>query len=131
MEFKKTNLMLHKHRKTSSIAILMVVLMTGLTAFAQLMLKLGSADLSFSLIALLTNVPLMVGAAAYIFGSAIFITALKYGELSVLYPIFALSYIWVNLLSAHFLGESLGLFKWIGIGSILIGVWLIGWGSDK
>ncbi len=123
--------MLHKHRKTAPFAILMVILMTGLTSFAQLMLKIGSASLAFDFIALITNVPLMIGAIAYVVGSVIFIIALKYGELSVLYPIIALSYIWVNLLSAHFLGESLHALKWAGIISILVGVWLIGWGSDK
>lgn len=109
----------------------MVMFCTGLTAFAQLMLKIGSADLAFNISALLTNVPLVIGASVYVFSSFIFITALKYGELSVLYPIFALSYIWVNLLSANYLGEALNLFKWIGIGFILLGVWLIGWGSNK
>jgi drug/metabolite transporter (DMT)-like permease len=95
------------------------------------MLKIGSAKLTFSIVEILMNVPLMIGAAVYVFGSIIFITALKYGELSILYPIFSLSYIWVSLISAHYLGEVLNGFKWAGIVSILIGVWFIGWGSTK
>ena len=131
MEINKKELLAHKHRKTALSAIIVVALCTGLTAFAQLMLKIGSAQLSFNLMALLTNVPLMIGAGIYVFSSFIFIAALKYGELSILYPIFALSYIWVNILSAHYLGEALNVFKWAGISAILLGVWLIGWGGDK
>ena len=128
---EKTNISLHKQKKTRLSAIFAVILCTGLVSFAQLMLKIGSARLSFGFLALLSNVPLMLGASAYILGFVIFIMFLKYGELSVLYPIFALSYIWVNLLSAHFLGEALNGFKWAGIASIILGVFLISWGRNK
>ncbi len=131
LEINAAKLIEHKHKKTRPYAILIVVVMTGLTAFAQLMLKLGSAKLSLDIFVLLTNVPLIIGAVTYIISAFIFIIALKYGELSILYPIIALSYVWVNFLSSHYLGETLNFFKWMGIGSILIGVWLIGWGSSK
>ncbi len=128
---EKTKIMMHEHVETRLAAILMVIFCTGLTSFAQLMLKFGSERLAFNLAALLANTPLMLGAAAYVIGSFIFITALKYGELTILQPIFALSYIWVNLLSAQFLGESLNIFKWMGIISILFGVLLISWGRNR
>jgi len=73
--------------------------------------------------------PEFVGAASTIANTVLFIPALRGGELSVLYPLVALVYVWVSLLSVRFLGEKMNPMKWLGIALILLGVTLIGLGA--
>ncbi len=65
----------------------------------------------------------------YGISTIIFIPTLKYGQLSVLYPLVATSYMWTTLVAVKFLGEKMNRFKWIGIILIIIGVSLIGMGA--
>ena len=65
----------------------------------------------------------------YIVGGILIIVALRGGEVSVLYPIIATSYIWVSFLSIYFLGEVMNAYKWLGVISIIAGIALIGYGS--
>ena len=74
----------------------------------------------------LLNKKLIAGLSLYAIATIIFIPALKGGELSVLYPFVALSYVWVSLLSVRFLKERMNIHKWLGILLIIIGVILIG-----
>jgi uncharacterized membrane protein len=53
--------------------------------------------------------------------------ALKGRELSRLYPIIALTYVWVTFLSMFVLpGEHLNVFRSVGIASIVTGVSILG-----
>lgn len=61
--------------------------------------------------------------------TVLFIIALKGGELSVLYPLVGLSYVWVCFYSKYMLNEEMNFLKWIGIGTIVVGVSLIGIGA--
>ena len=108
-------------------AIGLVVLITALTSSAQLFYKLGADRLGIS--ALYTNWPLGLGLVIYGFGAVLLIIALKHGELTILYPIIATSYIWVALFSWGLFGESFGFVKLLGIISIVIGIVLISFGS--
>jgi drug/metabolite transporter (DMT)-like permease len=56
---------------------------------------------------------------------------LKHGELSVLYPIVSLGYIWTLLWSRLFFGEKLTKSKIAGLALILIGVLFVGLGTDR
>ena len=55
----------------------------------------------------------------------IFIYALKFGNVSILYPIIAMSYIWVTIMATIFLKESFAYTKWAGIFLIILGVSVI------
>jgi drug/metabolite transporter (DMT)-like permease len=59
------------------------------------------------------------------------VLALRDGELSRLYPIIAMTYVWVTLLSYTLLHEPPNWYKNIGIAIIVIGVAVIGRGSKK
>jgi uncharacterized membrane protein len=52
--------------------------------------------------------------------------ALKGRELSRLYPIIALTYVWVTVLSLFFLSEHMNFFRAIGIAFIVGGVSVLG-----
>lgn len=116
---------------TKGYAIGLMVLTTLFTSFAQVFYKMGASKLSFNIIELITNIPLIAGMVLYLFGAVIMIIALKGGEVSVLYPIIATSYIWVSLLSVYFFNESMNLFKWIGVFIIISGVMFISLGSKE
>ncbi len=110
-------------------AIIMVIFVTLLTSSAQILYKLGADGLSLNLYSILTNYFLFGGLLLYGFGAVILIIALKAGEVSVLYPIIATSYIWVALLAWALFGESLTVFKIVGISSIFLGISCIGIGT--
>lgn len=116
---------------TKAWAIGLMILCTAFTSMAQVFYKLGADRLQFDLISLVTNLPLITGMALYILGAIIMIIAFKGGEVSVLYPIIATSYIWVSLLSAYFFNENLNLFRWIGIFVIILGIIFINLGSKE
>ena len=110
-------------------AIGLVILATIVGAFGPILLKKASAKRLSNISSLLKNYNLFAGVALYAVGTLLFIPALKGGDLSVLYPFVAVTYIWVSLLSVRFLGEKMNRFKWIGIALIIVGVSFIGLGS--
>jgi len=112
-------------------AALLVLFTTFLTSSAQLLWKKGSVDLTFDIIGILTNYYIIGGIILYIIGGALLIISFRGGEVSVLYPIIATSYIWVSFLSIKFLGESMNIYKWIGISAIIMGIISIGYGSNN
>ena len=116
---------------TKTWAIALMVLCTAFTSAAQVFYKFGADKLEFNLLSLITNLPLIMGMVLYVLGAVIMITAFKGGEVSVLYPIIATSYIWVSLMSIYFFNEKLGLLRWLGIFTIIMGIILIGIGSRE
>ncbi len=58
-----------------------------------------------------------------------FVFGLKEGELSVLYPLVSLGYLWTLVWSKMFFGEEMTREKFIGVGMILFGVTLLGLGT--
>lgn len=65
----------------------------------------------------------------YLFSSVFFIAGLRNGELSVLYPLVSLGYIWTLLWSNLFFKEPLTRYKFLGLFLILVGVSFIGMGN--
>ena len=110
-------------------SILLVLFTTLLTSSAQILWKKGSATLAFNVLSVLTNYYILGGIFLYIVGGALLILSFRGGEVSVLYPIIATSYILVSLLSVKFLGEVMNIFRWSGVITIIAGIALIGYGS--
>jgi multidrug transporter EmrE-like cation transporter len=128
------------HRQRS---VYMVIGCTLFAATAQVLLKFGaqhtmppfamgnSATWLPFLLGLLGNVPLVVGYSLHAANAMLLILALRGGELSLLFPIYALSYVWVSLLSMHFFHEYLNLWKSLGILLVIGGVALLGRASSQ
>ena len=110
-------------------SVILVLTTTLLVSSAQILWKIGSATLKPDLLSILSNYHIIGGIILYAVGGTLLILSFRGGEVSVLYPILATSYIWVSLLSVKFLGEIMNSFKWIGIASIIAGIILIGYGS--
>jgi multidrug transporter EmrE-like cation transporter len=106
-----------------------------LNACAQLLLKAGTnrvGEFAFSLANLvpigskIALSPYIVGGlGCYVVSVAVWILALSRVPVSVAYPMLSIGYI-VNALAAGALfGESLGAQKMVGIGFIVVGVFLV------
>jgi|SRR3989338_2431846 len=108
-----------------------VLFCTLLTSTAQIFYKFAAEKLSFNVLSIITNVNLLMGMLLYAVGGILIILSFRGGEVSVLYPIIATSYVWVSFLSIYFLNESMNLYKWLGVFTIVAGIALIGYGSKK
>ncbi len=107
----------------------LVILAATIGSLGPIYLKKSAKDFSLNLKKLITNRNLIIGLIFYGIGTVLFIPALRGGELSVLYPLVATTYIWVSFLSVKMLGEKMNMFKWLGITAIIIGITFIGFGS--
>ena len=111
-------------------AIFMVFACTALTSFAQILFKYASFSFSLNILSMLSNPFFVTGIITYAFAALLLIAGLKHGELSVIYPIIATSYIWVSLLSPVFFPtDYMNAAKWIGIVFIIAGVISVGLGG--
>ena len=110
----------------------LMIACTVFTSAGQLLWKAGAERISFSNLLTFFNLPFLGGCVFYVFGSLLLIIALKKGELSVLYPIVATSYVWVSILAPFFFPtESMNSWKWMGVLLILFSICLLGWSSSR
>ena len=107
---------------SSLIAVVLVIAGTVIGSFGAIFLKKGSTSLTLQPKELAKNRQLLLGLFLYGLSTIPFIIALKYGQVSILYPITSLTNIWVCLLSPLMLGENMNLTKWAGIALIINGV---------
>ena len=112
-------------------AILLILITTFLTSAAQILFKATANDLVFDIVKIITNYNLLIGLLLYLIGGILVIISFRYGEITILYPILATSYVWINLLSNYFFEEQINIFKWMGIAAIIIGVSLLGFGKKN
>ncbi len=111
--------------------VLLVCCCTVLGAAAQILMKIGMTHFEPNVWALVTNVPLFIGYVLYGINTLLLVLALREGELSMLYPIIALTYVWVTLLSYTLLHEPPNALKNAGVAAIVIGVAVLGRGKPK
>jgi drug/metabolite transporter (DMT)-like permease len=107
--------------------IYLMLVCTIFTAMGQFFLKKGAANLTIP--ELFFNYSLIFGFFLYGIGALLMIFALKFGELNTLYPIVSLTFIWVTLLSIFVLKEPVSGYQYLGIGTILAGVFIIAKGG--
>ena len=112
-------------------SFLLVFACTILGSAAQLLIKTGMGHFSPHLLALATNLPLIAGYALYGINTLMMVLALKNGEMSMLYPIIALTYVWTTLASYTVLGEPSNVYKNLGIVTIVLGVAVMGRRGNK
>ena len=90
-------------------------------AFGAVYLKLGANEFNGSLIRI--NIKkIFVGVSLYGLASLIALIVLKNENVSVIYPLSAMSYIWVAILSRKYFKENINIYQWLGILFILFGV---------
>jgi len=117
-------------------AILIVICCTLLVATAQYLIKLGANHLSHAglvatMIGIFTIPQLFAGYCIYAVFTVLFVYALRHGELSILYPLIALGYVWVTITAVVAFHESMNPMKVTGLAVIVAGVAVLGWGGGK
>ena len=93
------------------LGISLVVGASFIGSFGAVFLKAGSHRLSSDWRSVVFNWRLAVGVGAFVFSSVFFVIGLRHGDLSVLYPMVSLGYIWTLLWSRLFFGEPFTRFK--------------------
>ena len=90
----------------------------------QLLYKEGSgASQLTDPVSLLTNWRLLLGVGCYIAVMVLFVAAFRIGgELTVLYPVYATTFLWAAVLGVFLLDESFGVAKGLGVALIIAGV---------
>lgn len=113
-------------------AILLMILCTLFTSLGQLLWKAGVARIQPAIWITFLNLPFVLGFVSYGLGAILMLIAFKSGELSVLYPIIATSYVWVSIASLFLFPEDvMNSWKWVGIFTILVSVSILGFGSSR
>jgi len=111
-------------------AIGLVIFGAFIGSLGPIMLKkAAAANIHFNLSSL-KNKYFVFGILIYGIATLMFFPAVKVSDLSVIYPFVSTNYIWVSLLSVKMLKEKMSKWKWFGIVLILIGISLIGLGSQ-
>ena len=118
-------------------ALIMVACATLIQLVAQLLIKQGASQLGAnptliqSALGMFTVLPLFSGYALYGLFTVVMVFALKHGELSMLYPVMALSYVWVAIVSVVWLKEPINAAEIAGIAAIVGGVAVLGRGDKR
>jgi drug/metabolite transporter (DMT)-like permease len=97
-------------------------------SFGAVFLKSGSQRLHRGLLHFL-NWRLAAGVLLFVVSSLFFVQGIRQGELSVLYPMVSLGYIWTLFWSRIFFGEPFTRGKFMGLFLIVLGVFFVGLGS--
>ncbi len=110
--------------------IITAVIQSGFLAVAQYFMKIGvekviDYSMTWAFFRSFLNWQLGLALLFYIIGMVIYLFLLKTYELSVVYPLTSISYIFTTLIAIFLLGEAVPVTRWIGILLVMLGVGLI------
>jgi len=116
------------------LAVLLVFCCTLLGASAQVLIKMNAGSLRVDtpvnfISSLLHSWLLLLGFSLYGGSTVLLVLALRHGHLSLLYPVIALTFVWVTILSVMIFHDSMNGFKLAGITIIAGGVAILGKGG--
>jgi multidrug transporter EmrE-like cation transporter len=114
--------------KTPLSSILLVLLASLIGSFGAVFLKMGAAHLNRGFRYIL-NRQLGFGVVLFLGSSVPFVMGVKHGELSVLYPMVSLGYVWTLFWSKLFFDEPITKAKLGALAMILAGIICIGVGG--
>ena len=115
------------HTPVSSIILVLVGSFFG--SFGAVFLKFGAEYMQGTLTRLFTNYWLATGVAFYLLSSVFYMMGVSQGQLTVLYPMVSLGYIWAMLWARIFFKEPFTTAKIGGLAMIIVGVSLISFGN--
>lgn len=118
--------------RTQLSAVFLMILCTVFSSAGQILQKFGVMRIDLAAPFSFFNLPLLAGLGSYAVGAGFMFIALRKGELSLLFPILATSYVWVSILSSYlFPSDSMNAWKWLGIIVIIISIIILGLGSSR
>jgi undecaprenyl phosphate-alpha-L-ara4N flippase subunit ArnE len=110
-------------------SILLVMLGSFIGSIGGIFLKSGADKLELNLLSLMLNWRLAVSVGCFLISSYFFVLGVRHGQLSILYPMASLGYIWTLLWARLFFREPLTRNKFCGLGLILTGLAVLGIGN--
>jgi multidrug transporter EmrE-like cation transporter len=114
--------------KTPLSSILLVLFASLIGSFGAVFLKMGAAHMKRGFRYIL-NPQLGLGIFLFLASSIPFLIGVKHGELSVLYPMVSLGYVWTLFWSRLFFNEPITKAKLGALAMILAGIVCIGVGG--
>lgn len=119
-------------RDESMLALAILSILLG--AIGQVFLKIGSSQIELSwnkaqalssIFNLLTNLPIVAGFVLYGLSFILWIKVLSKLDLSYVYPLTSLGYVFILFFSFLFLKENMSLYRGIGILFIIFGGFIV------
>ena len=99
-------------------------------SFGAVFLKAGAGRLDRAHLAtLFLNWQLALGILSFLGSSVLFVLGIREGELTVLYPMVSVGYIWTLLWARLFFGEPFTRNKFLGLALIIAGIVCLGLGT--
>jgi drug/metabolite transporter (DMT)-like permease len=115
------------HTPLSSIILVLFASFVG--SFGAVFLKMGAERMGGGILKLATNYWLIVGIVMYLVSSVFYMMGLAQGQLTVLYPMVSLGYVWALVWARIFFKESFTMAKVGGLALIILGVVFISLGN--
>jgi len=115
--------------KTPVSSIVLVLFGSFIGSFGAVFLKLGAEHMQGSLARLLNNYWLATGIVLYLLSSVFYMMGVSQGQLTVLYPMVSIGYIWAIVWARLFFKEPFTKAKIGGLLAIIVGVALINLGN--
>jgi multidrug transporter EmrE-like cation transporter len=113
--------------KTPFISILLFLIASLLGAIGQFLYKSGTELAGRSLSSYLLNARILRGVVCYTAVMVLFVAGFrKGGELSVLYPIYATTFIWAAVIGLIAYGTPIKLIHIGGMACLLLGMYMMG-----
>lgn len=109
-----------------------IFLVTGASvvgSFGAVFLKMGAVRTTNGGILAFLNAHLALGVALYLGSSVFYGLGIRHGQLSVLYPMVSLGYVWTLVWARLFFQEQFTRQKLVGLALVLLGVFFVGLGS--
>ncbi len=117
--------------KKTKIGIAIMVLSSIFLTIGQYFFKLSSKTFQLNIPSLLTNYNLFFALCTCGIGAVLLIIALKFGDLSVIFPLVSITYVFVIIMSYLVFNEIINTFKIVAIAFIVAGVIFITRGTKN
>ena len=110
--------------------IIIAIIQSAFLAVAQYFMKIGvervvEYSMTWAYFRSFLNWQLGLSLLMYVIAMIIYLFMLKNYDLSIVYPLTSISYIFTILLAMFLLGETVSVVRWVGILLVMLGVGLI------
>lgn len=113
--------------KTPALSIVFFLMASVLGAAGQFFYREGSRRASSGLMSYLANGRILLGVVCYVGVMGLFVAAFKKGgALTVLYPVYASTFIWAVLIACWVDGQPIRLANVAGMALLVAGMYLMG-----
>ena len=110
--------------------IIIAIIQSAFLAVAQYFMKIGvervvEYSMTWAYFRSFLNWQLGLSLLMYVIAMIIYLFMLKNYDLSIVYPLTSISYIFTILLAMFLLGETVSVVRWVGILLVMLGVGMI------